>query len=142
MAAKRKKLTKAQALTCLNDVRADVEADEELAKAALDIVNNYYWRSVRETAADYLKRAKDGEFKSDEELRDDLNQHVDGNYWVVYTYWARVCLLMSNNTDAYEQEMGEEPKDSSQAAYFALMADISNHPDMEEAFSIARGDDE
>jgi len=142
MASKRKKMTPKQALDCLRDVRQDVEADEELAKAALDVVNNYYWASVRYTAKDYLRRANEGEFKSDEELRDDLNQHVDGNYWVIYTYWARVCLLMSNNTDAYEEEMGEQPKDPSQAAYFALMADISNHSDMQEAFSIARGDDE
>jgi len=60
MAAKRKKLTHKQALECLHEVRQDVEADEALAKAALDIVNNYYWASVRGTAEDFLKRANEG----------------------------------------------------------------------------------
>lgn len=114
--------------------------DEQLRKDAMDVVNAGYWADVRGTAADYLKRAKAGEFSNDEELRDDLQQHVDGNYWVIYTYWARICLACSNNTDAYQEEMGEEPKDVSQQAYFAFMADLSNHPDLEEAFAVARGE--
>lgn len=137
-----KKLSQAEALKQLNRVRAEVAADEELAKAALDIVSNYYWASVRSTAADYLERAHAGEFKSEDELEDDLRNHVDGNEWVIYTYWARICVLMSNNADAWEEEMGEPPKDDAQRAYGALMQDIRNHPDFEEALGIARGEDE
>jgi len=140
----KKSFTMKQALECLRNVRQDVVADEELAKAALDIVNNYYWASVRGTAADFLKRAQEGEFKDDESLRDALHEDIDGNYWVIYTYWARVCLLCSSNTYAFEEEMGDEakPENVSQQAYFAMMADISNQPDMEEAFALARGEDE
>lgn len=142
--AARRKMTKDQARKCLVEVRQDVEADEDLAKAALDIVNNYYWSTIRGDAADFLKRAKEGEFESDEQLSDLLREYVDSHYWVTYTYWSRVALVCTNEPDAYEDEFGEKPPGPEQAAYAAIMNDISNHPDMQEAFEIARsgGEDE
>jgi len=143
MAKKVTKVTKAQALEALRNVRMNgPEGDEEIAKAGFDILNAYYWDEVRACAKDYLERANKGEFKNDEELRESFEQYVDGAQMVIYTWWARVVLICSNNPDAYEEEMGEQPKDPSQAAYFAMMSDIAAHPDMEEAFQIARGEDE
>jgi hypothetical protein len=143
MAGKPKKLTKAQALDALHNVRMDgPQGDEEIAKAGFDILSAYYWDEVRSCAKDYLERAKKGEWDSDEALNEDFEQYVDGAAMVIYTWWARVVPLCSNNPDAWEEEMGEPPKDDSQRAYGALMQDIRNHPDFEEALSVARGDDE
>jgi hypothetical protein len=143
MAKKPTKVTKAQALDALRNVRMNgPEGDEEIAKAGFEILNAYYWDEVRACARDYLKRAKEGEFKDDEELRESFEQYVDGAQMVIYTWWARAVLLCSNNPDAWEDVGIEAPKDPSQQAYFAFMADIAAHPDMEEAFSIARGEDE
>lgn len=143
MAKKPTKLTKAQALDALRNVRMNgPEGDEEIAKAGFDILNAYYWDEVRSCAKDYLERANKGEFKDDEELRESFEQYVDGAQMVIYTWWARVVLPCSNNPDAWEEISDEPPKDASQAAYFAMMADIAAHPDMEEAFRIARGEDE
>ena len=140
MAKAPKKLTKAQALDALHNVRMyGPEGDEEIAKAGFDILSAYYWDDVRTCAADYLKRAKEGEFKDDEELRESFEQYVDGAQMVIYTFWARVVALCSNNADAWEEVGVEQPKDPSQVAYFAFMADIAAHPDMEEAFEVARG---
>lgn len=141
--AKPKKITKAQALDTLRNVRMyGPEGDEEIAKAGFEILSAYYWDEVRSCAKDYLKRAEEGEFKSDEELRESFEQYVDGAQMIIYTWWARVVLVCSNNPEAWEDVGIERPEDATQAAYFAFMADISAHPDMDKAFAIARGDDE
>lgn len=144
MAAK-KKISEKQALDACHLARLYVQdnnGSDAVAKEAFDVLNANYWADVRGCAADFLKQAKNGDFKNDEELTEQFQQYVDGAQNVIYTFWARITVLCTNNPDAYEDEFGEAPKDDSQRAYASFMADIAAHPDMEEAFSIARGDDE
>ena len=147
MAARRKKtVTQSDARDACRLAREYVQEhdDETVAKEGLDIGGAYYWNEVRSLAKDYLKRAKEKEFSSDEELEEDFQQTIDGHQFVVYTWWARVVLLFTDNIDAYEEEMGDKPATVEQQAYGALMKDVREHSDFEEALDVARrgGDDE
>jgi len=65
-------------------------------------------------------------------LLDDVTEHtdkwlhetVDGCAPVIYTNQAEVILLVSDNADAYAEEIGEAPPNVHAQAYMALRADI------------------
>jgi hypothetical protein len=71
-------------------------------KAAVDVISSEYWQQVRECAADFVEQFKNGEFKDEEDYREQLEQYVDGSQRVIYPYWARLGLLATNSADAME----------------------------------------
>lgn len=96
-------------------------------KAAVDVISSEYWQDVRETAADFVERFHKGEFKDEEDYREQLEQYVDGSQRVIYTYWAQLGLLATNSRNAYEEQMGEETSDVSKQMYYAYLEDIQNN---------------
>ncbi len=103
---------------------------EEDVKAAVDVISSDYWQDVRECAADFVEQFKKGEFKDEVDYREQLEQYVDGSQRVIYTYWAKLGLLVTNSADAYEDQMVEPPTGDSSGIskqmYFAFLEDITN----------------
>jgi hypothetical protein len=109
---------------------APKKISEEDVKAACDVISSEYWQDVRECAADFVEQFHKGEFKDEEDYREQLEQYVDGSQRVIYTYWARLGLLATNSSNAYEEATGEAPTGdsagiSTQMAY-AFGEDIKN----------------
>jgi hypothetical protein len=104
---------------------------EEDVKAAVDVISSEYWQEVRECAQDFIERFNKGEFRDEEDYREQLEQYVDGSQRVIYTYWARLGLLATNSAEAYEEETGEVPAGDSagisRQMYFAFRQDILNN---------------
>lgn len=100
-------------------------------KAAVDVISSEYWQDVRGCAADFVERFHKGEFKDEDDYRQQLEQYVDGSQRVIYTYWARLGLLVTNSADAYEEQTGEEPAGDSagiaKQMYYAYLEDIQNN---------------
>jgi len=99
-------------------------------KAAVDVISSEYWQDVRECAADFVEQFQKGEFKNEEDYREQLEQYVDGSARVIYTYWARLGLLATNSANAMEEETGETPTGDSagisKQMYFAFLQDIQS----------------
>ena len=109
---------------------APKKISEEDVKAAVDVIVSEYWQDVRECAADFVEQFQKGEFKDEEDYREQLEQYVDGSSRVIYTYWARLGLLATHSEGAYEEQTGEEPTGDSarisKQMYYAYLADIQN----------------
>jgi len=114
----------------------DETPDDEMERAALDVLRASYWADVRSFAEEIAQLVKDTD---DEDWRDEAivvaaNEYADGSQWVIYTWRAYVVALASSNADAGEDEMGEHElvrnADSTNAAvttaaFFAMRADIA-----------------
>lgn len=96
-----------------------------------------YWTEIGELAESICKEARE----RGEDPTDVLHETVDGHQWVIYTAQARDVLSHSPNDEAIFEELGRQTIDGfsliySQAAYFAMQADIMAHanwqPDAEE----------
>lgn len=91
--------------------------DEE--QIALNLLRRDYWQDVRRHAGDLVGQIKSGEITSAEEFDDRLREIE-----VIYTSDAHKTLWMSDNDEAYEDEMGEKPESITVAAVWALQADV------------------
>lgn len=96
-----------------------------------DLLNNglyslqaWYADTVREYADDYRRRVKEKEFVAADILLEDIEQTCDSAHCVIYTREARVVCLINNNSDAYEENVGEKPPTIESQAYYALRNDI------------------
>ena len=83
---------------------ADEVTDEDV-KAAINILTMDYYNDVRDVAQDLAQRMKDGEV---DEFSVALHEAVDGTQRVIYTFQAQLGVILSDNTDAYFEEFGEE----------------------------------
>lgn len=100
---------------------------EDDVKAAVDVISAQYYQDVRECAADFVKEFKAGDFRDRDDFETKLHEYVDGSQRVIYTYWAKLGLLVSNNADAAEEEAMEIPGGSqgeSVKMFYAYRADI------------------
>ncbi len=101
---------------------------DEDVKAAVDVISAEYWQDVRGCAEDFVEQFHKGEFRDRDDFETQLHQYVDGSQRVIYTYWARLGLLATNNADAYEEATGEVPTGDSSGIstqmFYAFKADI------------------
>lgn len=59
-----------------------------------------------------------------------LNQSIDGDEWVVYTYLNHIVILCSYNSDAASEELGEVPKTEAGDVNWAAMASMAMRADI------------
>ena len=91
---------------------------------AVDVINDDYFDDVRGIVEDCKRAIKDGELSSEDEFHDWLHEAVDGTQRTIYTFQARLGMLVTNNPDAYEDELGEKPAQVEHAMHAAMMADV------------------
>ena len=96
-------------------------------KKAYDVMYAEYYQDVRETAKSFAKDLKSGDV---DEFSDALHELCDSDQRVIYTFKARVGLLVSDNEDAYMEQTGEPPPvegdtiNYSAMMFYALQQDI------------------
>ncbi len=103
--------------------KSDVITEEDV-NAAVSVIQRDYYQDVRGIADDVEKAIKDGEIRDDEKLTEYIESSVDGSARVIYTFQSQLGLLVSGNSDAYEEEFGEAPPDIMRAMYMAMVADV------------------
>ncbi len=92
-----------------------------------------YWENVERIGADAIQEAI--EFSDDAQdaidaVTQQIDESVDGSYWVIYTHAAAKGLIHSDNEDAiFDEGIGMEGVDSYSDAmtkmmYFALNRDV------------------
>lgn len=131
MAARKKSKLDTAVSTIQDAIRGNLSSNEaeDLVKLAIEIINHDYWDDVRGVTADILRQIKDGEITDRDQLTEAVDQGVDGTQRVIYTFQARLGLLASNNTDAYKDELGEDPPDPTAAMTMAMRADVMEQLD-------------
>lgn len=100
---------------------------ENEVQEALAVIRRDYYADVRSIAEEYTK-AKTGDDEKDQET---LHQLVDGAQRVIYTYQAKLGLLISDNEDAYQDEFGEPPPTIEAQMYVALTRDVLEYLNLE-----------
>ena len=86
-----------------------------------------YYESVDGIVMDITSAVRSGEIDADE-WSDRLHEIVDGNFWVIYTYQAKlvVAFISDNDTAAFDEGMELDHSAGinwSGLAYFAMYAD-------------------
>lgn len=109
---------------------------------AMRAIRQWYYGEVREYAEDYDKQLEDGEFESSEEFFERLDQDLDGSQMVIYTLQSKVCLLASDNEDAYVEEFGELPTERGGELNIAAMAMYAFRADILDAMRVDPSDDD
>jgi len=104
------------------------DADDLMQKA-----RNLMYRAYMETIDSYgeeikenaIAKIKEGDDRDDIEewMSDEIHETIDNSQWVIYTYKAKMALLVSDNEDAMEDETGETGT-TEQRAYYAMVADL------------------
>ena len=83
---------------------ADEITDADV-KAAIHILTMDYYNDCRSVAQDLAQRMKDGEI---EEFGDALHEAVDSTQRVIYTFQAKLGVILSDNGDHYLDEFGTD----------------------------------
>lgn len=85
--------------------RKNAPTDSEV-KEAIRILTADYYSDVRDVAESVLERMI--EAGEDAEYSDILHEEVDGTQRVIYTFQAKLGVVMSDNADAFFEEFGDE----------------------------------
>jgi hypothetical protein len=110
---------------------------EKAVQDATGAIYQDYYADVRYLGDDLVERARDGEFYTEEDLMEALEQSVDGSQRVIYTFQAKLGLLVSENADYGIEELGAESFDWSDGIpysalmYYALRQDVTDYLDRE-----------
>lgn len=92
-----------------------------------------YLDDVRGTARGFVDDCTSGNYEGD--IHDALHELIDGSQRVIYTWQAKMCVIWSDNDDAYFTEFGGEGASDgdginwSRLAYAAFMADVTEEID-------------
>jgi hypothetical protein len=84
-----------------------------------------YWETVDTIAED----AKDNAEEYGSDVYDNVNESVDGSYWIIYTHAQLKVLQYTDNKDAINDVYGDTLEGSAdtiitQIAYFAMVQDV------------------
>lgn len=96
-----------------------------------------YFESVQSIVDDIVNDVKSGDLDPDE-YYDRLREQIDGNFWVIYTYQAKlvVAFISENDTAAFDQGMELDHSAGinwSDLAFFAMYQDVCDRmPDLDE----------
>src|SRR6266487_4267848 len=101
-------------------MNAPTEAE---VNAAVRVLQRDYQDDVQGIVGEMRRQAREGEVDADD-FFERLDEQVDGHQRVIYTHEARLGMCCTDNPEAYEDEMGEQPGSVEQAMYFALRADV------------------
>ncbi len=113
---------------------------EEMISSGIAMVEREYREAVSSYARDIAEACWRGEIEDNDHLVDYINETCDGSEWVIYTFKARLVLLVSDNEDAGIEALGADGFDWSAGipwsalAYFAFEMDVSEALDRVEGF--------
>ena len=84
-----------------------------------------YWETVDLIA----EEAKENAEEYGDDVYDNVNQSVDGSYWIIYTHAQLKVLQYTDNKDAINDVYGDTLEGSAdtiitQIAYFAMVQDV------------------
>ncbi len=113
--------------------RAADEVTDADCLAASTILAQDYFNDVRGVAKDLARQMRDGDVG---DFNDALSEAVDGTQRVIYTFQAKLAVILSPNGDAYFDEFGTEGAVSrdginwSALAHFAMQQDVVKELDV------------
>jgi hypothetical protein len=110
----------------------DDEMQGQVIDLAVSLIQMDYYADVKGVAKEMLRRVKDGEISSRDDFEQQLNESVDGTQRVIYTFQAKLGMLVTENADAWE-ELGLEHPTVEQMMFCAMEADVRQEPDFQEA---------
>lgn len=99
--ATRKKTTKRVEIPS----RSADEITEGDCRAAATILEQDYYNDVRSAAREVAERLKD---EQPEESNEVISEVIDGTQRVIYTWQAKLGVIISKNGEYYIEEFGEE----------------------------------
>lgn len=127
------------------NARDDADLDEAIRDAkevtfdnAMTAARRWYYGRVRSIGDELLKEIKTGRIKSQEGLDRALEESAGDNEVTIYTGQALMAVAVSDNGDAYEDDIGEKPSDPTTACAYAMVADVRQYI---EAVGYELGDD-
>jgi hypothetical protein len=91
-----------------------------------------YREEVNTIAEDIAERMRSGEVT---DQSDAVHEACDSHSWVIYTHYNFAILLHCSNHDAYTEEYGEAPTDSSGNLNWAVLAYAALAEDVNDALS-------
>lgn len=103
---------------------------EEQVKSAVSVIQRDYYADVASVVEDLKRAIKDKEVTSREGADEWLHEAVEGTQRVIYTWQSRLGLLVSDNADAYFEEMGgggdicNDGIDYAALMFYAMRADV------------------
>jgi hypothetical protein len=77
---------------------------EREVQDAVAVIRRDYYADVADLGDDLIQRIKDGEIESPDDFHDALHETVDGTQRVIYTWQARLGVLVSENWDTGLEE--------------------------------------
>ena len=116
--------------------RSNVEQPTESeVRDAVAVITRDYYGDVQNLGDDLIQRIKDGEIPDADSFHDALHEDVDGTQRVIYTWQARLGVLVSENWDAgLEEGIIELSGDTipwEQLMYAAMERDVVEYMDRE-----------
>lgn len=97
---------------------------------AVNAISREYQESIHDMAEEIVSDIIGGEYLTDwEEVDEHIHETVDSSEWVIYTFKAKLVLIVSGNADAFTED---ELVDFSRPNVFEQMAYWAVHRDLQE----------
>lgn len=104
--------------------------NDEKLQAARDALRADYWDDVRSVVDDIKDEIEKGELTDSDAVTEYLEERIDSQHRVIYTYAAMETVIFSDNDGAYEMHFGSEGlvEDGqvqwSRLAFYAMLEDV------------------
>ena len=96
--------------------------DSKEAKAACDVIGQEYHKILLRDCEQIKADILDGSIEDDDALEERIHEEAENA--CIYTWDATLIAAWSDNSGAYEDEMGEKPPTVEAQACWAYMADL------------------
>jgi serine/threonine protein kinase HipA of HipAB toxin-antitoxin module len=90
---------------------------------AVNIIRRDYFDNVQRVADDLRSRMESDEITTRDDLYEALTESIDSHQRVIYTFQAKLGMLVTDNAEAMEDETGETGT-IEQQMFFAMQADV------------------
>jgi hypothetical protein len=112
---------------------------DEDVNAAVSIIQRDYYQDVRDLGDSIKAEVRAGDIDNEEQLDERVHEDVDGAARVIYTWQAKLGMLVTDNEDAWE-EFGYESPTVEQKMFCAMKQDVMEY--IGDFDSIKDGDDD
>ena len=85
---------------------------------AISALGRWYYSEV------IVEELRSRRYLDEEEETNYVWEACDGHEFIIYTFKAKCVLLASDNSDAYDEEIGEDGATTEQRAFWAFKADV------------------
>ncbi len=107
------------------------DRDEAELNRARDVLRADYYRRVRATGDDILRRMRAKEWDDATALTDSVDQELSQTYWDIYTHAAYQCLQASDrDADAFEEIEDMGGTEQTGHALLCLAANLAHRLDV------------